>query len=35
MTRLGGLAAFLLVAWSAQDAGGYAFLSRATRNLSA
>jgi hypothetical protein len=26
MTRLGGLAAFALVAWLAEDAGGYAFL---------
>jgi|tagenome__1003787_1003787.scaffolds.fasta_scaffold20983872_1 hypothetical protein len=26
MTRLGGLAAFALVAWLAQDAGGYGFL---------
>jgi hypothetical protein len=26
MTRLGGLAAFALVVWLAQDAGGYAFL---------
>ena len=27
MTRLGGLAAFALVAWLAQDSGGYAYLS--------